>query len=148
MLKRLLVMLSMFCVIASAAAAQEDGVTVDPGSPSGKEYALPVDRARRQAAKPTTSRSDPRPTPLFGEGVGDDVKPSDVQAKKAPARTGGGATPSNQADAGPAIEPRSPQARAAAPQGGLGFAAGIAGGAAILLIGGLLGLWLRRRATT
>lgn len=148
MLKRLLVMLCVFGFIASAAAAQENGVTVDPGSPSGKEYALPVDRARQQAAAPKSSRSDSQRTPLFGEGVGDDVQPSDVPAKKAPAGKVGAATPTNEADAGAAIEPRTSQARAAAPQGGLGFAAGIAGGAAILLIGGLLGLWLRRRATT
>lgn len=148
MLKRLLVMLCAFSVIAPAAAAQDDGVTVDPGSPTGKEYALPVDRARQQAASPKASRTDPQRTPLFGEGVGDDAQLSDVPTKKARARTGGGAAPSDEADGGAAIEPRRPRELAAAPQGGVGFAAAIAGGAGILLVGGLLGLWLRRRSKT
>ena len=32
--------------LAGAASAAEPGVHVDPGSPAGKEYALPLDQAR------------------------------------------------------------------------------------------------------
>src|SRR4051794_39086580 len=56
-------------VLAPAAHAQdpEPGVTVDPSSPAGKEYALPVPQARKDAqGKKDKSKSD---TPLFGEGV-------------------------------------------------------------------------------
>ncbi len=60
---------------APLALAQEEGVTVDPGSPAGKEYALPIDQARRDAADGggrgggggVAARR--RPTPAFGEGV-------------------------------------------------------------------------------
>jgi hypothetical protein len=43
-------------------------VHVDPGSPSGKEYALPVPRARRDAAGGGSSAGTSDP-PLFGQGV-------------------------------------------------------------------------------
>lgn len=70
---------------ASSAFAQTTtpgGVTVDPNSPSGTEYDIPVQKARRDAqgtkkAKPkdaaakqsTTSSSGDGSAPLFGEGV-------------------------------------------------------------------------------
>jgi hypothetical protein len=53
---------------APPAAAQEGGVFVDPDSPAGKEYAIPLEEARRQAAGgggdgPSSGQ------PLFGEGI-------------------------------------------------------------------------------
>jgi hypothetical protein len=39
---------------APVAAAAEPGVHVDPGSPAGKEYALPVDQARHDAGGAAT----------------------------------------------------------------------------------------------
>ncbi len=59
--------------MAPAALAQDEGVFVDPGSPSGKEYALPLDTARREA-DPTRDpdapvRAGSRSSPLFGSGV-------------------------------------------------------------------------------
>jgi hypothetical protein len=36
--------------LAPAAAAQEEGVSVDPDSPAGQEYAIPLEQARRDAA--------------------------------------------------------------------------------------------------
>jgi len=70
----------VLALAAPVALAQDDEVFVDPGSPSGKEYALPVDSARQQAAKDGRKRSSKtQAAPLFGEGVGggsDDAKAS------------------------------------------------------------------------
>ena len=57
--------------MAPPAAAQDDGVFLDPDSPAGKEYAVPLEEARRQAiggggdggADPSSGQ------PLFGEGI-------------------------------------------------------------------------------
>jgi hypothetical protein len=55
-------------VLAAPAAAQAPGVTYDPDSPAGREYALPLDTARRAAdARPSERRNDR--SALFGEGV-------------------------------------------------------------------------------
>lgn len=54
------------------AAAQEPGVTVDPGSPAGKEYALPIDTARREGQGDGGAKSrgaSPGTTPPFGQGI-------------------------------------------------------------------------------
>ena len=69
---RFTVLLSLLFALALAApAAAQDGVFVDPDSPSGKEYAIPLDSARRQTSprKPSTSRSAQEKAPLFGEGI-------------------------------------------------------------------------------
>lgn len=49
MVRGLVVLLALLA-LPGAAFAQEPGVNVDPDSPSGKEYAIPLDRARGQAA--------------------------------------------------------------------------------------------------
>ena len=83
-LPALLVILAGF-VPASSAFAQSTtpgGVTVDPNSPSGTEYDIPVQKARRDAqgtrkakqkdstTRPTqTSASGDDSAPLFGQGV-------------------------------------------------------------------------------
>ena len=51
--------------LPGTALAQEDGVTVDPDSPTAKEYAIPIESARRDAAPADRSTA----TPLFGQGV-------------------------------------------------------------------------------
>src|SRR6476619_4464476 len=51
-----------------AAAAQDDGVHVDPNSPAGKEYALPLDSARRDANGGGDSAAGSG-APLFGVGI-------------------------------------------------------------------------------
>ena len=58
---------------AATAVAQEPGVHIDPESPTAKEYAIPLEDARRQA-DPSRPRSAPvvqgsRSSPLFGAGV-------------------------------------------------------------------------------
>lgn len=175
MLRSLLALMCALAVIASvaiapAAVAQEDGVTVDPGSPSGKEYALPIDRARAQAAK-GGSGSDAQKAPLFGEGVdGDGAGPTAGRGGSAADRgssaggrgssrdraggTRGAASPMDDLESGGSGSSDDSASandrrllRAQAAEGGLGIGASIGAGIGILLIGGLIGLWLRRRAT-
>jgi hypothetical protein len=74
--RRLIAALVGCCTVLPAAAAQAQsgpGVTVDPGSPSAKEYGIPLEDARRKA-DPSGSASHhvvqgSRKSPLFGEGV-------------------------------------------------------------------------------
>jgi len=169
MLRILPALMCAFTVVASVAVApvavaQEDGVTVDPGSPSGKEYALPIDRARAQAAKGGGSGSDAQKAPLFGEGVdGDGAGPTAGRGGSAADRgssrdraggtRGAASTMDDLESGGSGSSDDSASAndrrllRAQAVEGGLGIGASIGAGIGILLIGGLIGLWLRRRAT-
>lgn len=58
-----------FALLAPAASAKEE-VHFDPDSPAGKEYALPLEQARDEAAG--VGKSDGpagEKAPLFGEGV-------------------------------------------------------------------------------
>jgi hypothetical protein len=58
-----------------AAAAQRGGASVDPDSPAGTEYAIPLEEARRQGAGGGEPGADGRAgggargAPLFGEGI-------------------------------------------------------------------------------
>ena len=63
---------------ARAHAQSEDGVTVDKDSPSGKEYDIPTERARRDAGGTKKKKSDKKDdkAPLFGEGVGKEPTPT------------------------------------------------------------------------
>src|ERR671939_637836 len=68
-----LVMLVAWLVVPASAPAQNDpnGVHVDPNSPSGTEYDIPVERARREA-QGTTKKGASRNSgsaPLFGSGI-------------------------------------------------------------------------------
>jgi hypothetical protein len=70
------------------ASAQESGIVVDRNSPAGKEYALPLDTARRDAAGASDSPVAPNASsasksPLFGHGVSREVAtPTGVPAAK------------------------------------------------------------------
>jgi hypothetical protein len=74
---------------APLASAQERGVTVDPDSPSGTEYAIPVERARDEASRGGGKPKAPgeRSAPLFGEGIDAD---SDEDEAAAGGASGGG----------------------------------------------------------
>jgi hypothetical protein len=80
----LALVLSVALVGPSASFAAEPGVHVDPNSPAGKEYQLPLETARQQAAGGTatggrgsggsgargaTSTAGPSSAPLFGQGI-------------------------------------------------------------------------------
>jgi hypothetical protein len=135
---------------APDARAQEPGVTIDQGSPSGKEYEIPLESARRAAVPGADASARVVPgergaAPLFGAGV-----------TKGGARRGGtsrspGKRSSGGDGAAAAAEPAVVQAAASnpgAPDGGAGSPALIAGcGALVLALGAGAGVLLRRRAT-
>lgn len=148
----LLMLLCGLAVTAPVASAQDDEIFVDPESPTGKEYELPIDRAREQAA-PTTrkrsSRSAAPAAPLFGEGVEPERAgtPAPDRTRETRAARQEKAAGANATDAATLSRARGDrEARAAAPEGGAGLVAIVAAAAAVLLVGGLLGLLLRRRA--
>ncbi len=79
---RIIVLVVLGCGLLAAprAAAAPDEVIFDPGSPAGKEYAIPLDDARRGAegaggaggagsSAGPAGRSDIANPPLFGAGV-------------------------------------------------------------------------------
>jgi hypothetical protein len=71
--------------LPAAATAQDDGVTVDPDSPAGKEYAIPFDRARDEAGGGASRDS--------GDGSrdsGDGSRDSGDGSRSPGAATGGG----------------------------------------------------------
>jgi hypothetical protein len=154
MAKAFLVVLCVLAATASTATAQSDDVIVDPGSPSGKEYAFPIDAAREQAAKGAKGGSRTGDAPLFGEGVGDDAGSRTAKSSrkvKDAARSGGARS---------SIDRSTPQAadsasgatavsrEAGVQSSGLGMGAVTGAGLGVVLLGGLAGLWLRRRPTT
>jgi hypothetical protein len=149
----------MFCLALSAtnALAQGDGVTVDPDSPTAKQYKLPIESAREQAnpkgdgelVPPGAPPAGASAAPLFGEGIvqvgsrGGRTKGSSTTGSK-PSTTKGSSVTSEQNAAPLKAAVQNP----GAPAGGAGAALLIAGGGAlVLLIGTLLGLALRRRRT-
>jgi hypothetical protein len=137
------------------AAALEPGVHVDPGSPAAKEYALPLNQARRTGA-PSQSSSEGT---LFGAGIKPPASGGSAGGSGArrdtPSSPGGGVSAPNT-PAGSAQQPPLAQAilRAARAQGsgsgdGSTFAL-VGGGVAILVLGGFGGTVLRhsRRGTS
>jgi len=69
--------LLLTALAASPAAAQSDGVTFDGDSPTAKEYALPLAKARQQAGRggpsaTASSAGGQKQSELFGAGVGDE----------------------------------------------------------------------------
>lgn len=65
-MRRSVLLLMVLALPGTAAGA--DGIVVDPGSPAGKEYAIPLDSARVQGSPETVIRSA-RPAPAFGVGI-------------------------------------------------------------------------------
>jgi hypothetical protein len=158
-------LLTCLCALALTASgpAQAQGPRVDPDSPAGAEYQLPIDRAREQARERPAPAAGARDAhrgaaaPLFATGV-------EAQERKRDPRRTGGAKASDRRDRNRSAEPapkpvpaRTPQPnlgtatpelrdQASAPDdGGSGLAA-IGGAAfAVVLLGGLAGLAWRRR---
>ena len=156
-----LIAVLVLAVAAPPALAQRDGVFVDPDSPAGVEYAVPLDQARSEATGTAGGGSAPTDgdQPLFGVGIersssgsggGGGAKGSGGSGRSAGTGGGspGGATPGggNQAGAGEAGgNGASAAALEAAASGGTStglLTAGIA--VAVLLVGLLCGLGLRR----
>jgi len=142
---RLLTCLCALALIAPASASAQDP-QVDPSSPAGTEYQLPVDRARDEA-NGTSNRSRGGAggeAPLFGTGVESRTKTASKNAK-----SGTDSDPATVAGVEPDAGTRTPEtvrAQAPAPDdGGSGLVAIGGGAAAVLLVGGLAGLAWRRR---
>lgn len=159
--RALLVCLLFAACAPSAAWAQEEGVTIDPGAPSSKEYALPLD-SEREAAAGLPGGASKRSTRRFGEGITPDGGPAAriraAQRKKAeragkkpskpkdaPDRGGGNPNNSQSARTELAANPTAQKLLASSPTGSEGIVAMVVGGAAVLAMalgGGLL--WRRR----
>lgn len=107
--------LAAACVVNPAiAVALEPGVNVDPGSPAAKEYALPLEQARRTDSTPKSSGQ----APLFGNGIKPPRGPSPAISSSASSPAGGstrshGSSPAGGSSRGGVSRPAgSPSARA------------------------------------
>jgi hypothetical protein len=148
------VALTLVMLMSSARAMAANGVHFDPDSPAGKEYALPLDQARGEATGGGESDEEAAPgAPLFGAGVpptgpqsagilGPGGEAADQQANPA---TKHSASRKSAARSGAVVH------ISEAGGGGYPPASGVAMVAAIVLLGGVLGLALRglqRRAVS
>ena len=152
----------LLSVAAPNAGAQESGVTVDPSSPSSKEYSLPFEEAREQADPNAGSKSQDRKpkASAFGEGVESQTTPDsdgagDSEAKRDSDKdsgdrdddssTGGSA---NSSDGGspPAAQADSASAAGTDVDSGSGEMLAVGAiGSGILILGVVCGLFVRRR---
>lgn len=148
--------------MAPPAIAAGNGVHVDPGSPAGKQYAIPIPTARSEAAGGQGATGSANP-PLFGVGVTPGGAAASAGASsggattgtRAARKTGGrfngrrgaGAASTRQAKQSGA-QAAGVRARDAASQsnavGGTSWLPLLGGGALVLLIGGGGGFLLRR----
>ncbi|CAA9476303.1 MAG: hypothetical protein AVDCRST_MAG53-277 [uncultured Solirubrobacteraceae bacterium] len=161
----LVCLLLAFCAPRTAWAQQEEGVTIDPGAPSSKEYAVPLETARK-AASGSAGASNKQPTERspqrFGEGITPDEGPAarirefqrrnaqqtrktSSKSRKAPERAGGIADGSQSAQAQSAADPELRRLLADSGTGSDGTVAMAVGGAAVLAMALGGGWWWRRR---
>jgi hypothetical protein len=159
------------CLAATPAIAKgpvPPGVHIDPGSPAGKQYQIPIPAARQETSGATGSGSGASANPpLFGVGVnspasgstGGRVAPrrarnatakrktarrNTVRGKAAPARTVRSGTRSRR-DVPTSSSGPSTRVEKASQVGSNGWVPLVAGGGLVLLLGGGGGLGLRRR---
>lgn len=96
--------------LATGAVAQEDGVTYDPDSPAGREYALPLESAR-DVSRPKPKASTPATTgaagapavsdgdaALFGAGISEKRAP-----RRSPTSTPASGAESDDTEVAPAV---------------------------------------------
>lgn len=167
-----LVTLSIPQMALASGSTLQPGVHVDPGSPAGKEYQIPVVGARTEAAGGTQGQGGS--PPLFGVGV----TPSGASATSATSATSGAGQPASAASGPPsgsssatrtagarphprthtlassspsandplsAVASRAPGTSGSPAAGGSGWIALVAGGLLVLVLGGGGGLLLRQR---
>lgn len=150
--------IATLCLPAPAVA--QDGVFVDPDSPSGKEYQIPLESVRRQADPATRAGAKVAPgqrsAPLFGEGIDPEAASSGAAgpgggaggaapgSRGSSASTGAG-TGSGGGSASAADAIAAARSQPGAPAGGTDSTFVILGGAMlVLLAGSAAGLALRR----
>ena len=158
-MRRNLVGLALSCLavllLASPAGAQDD-VFVDPDSPTGSEYDIPLERARRDASTDRSGAAQgyrSRTAPLFGEGIepnGASQSPSVARSSSAPSRpsTAASGERSGQRDRKAAADPGEPLPRSVqaaiqqpgAPDGGITPLVALVGAliVGLAVIGGLV----------
>jgi hypothetical protein len=168
MFRRGLIHLVVACaLVAPSAAAAQEPVQVDPDSPAGVEYKLPLEQARRDAGgsgggggSPGSGGGSAGPAPLFGAGISAAGSQSDGsggagatggdgnRADGEQSRDGGGgeAVAGEGSTAGPGAGESAPSAGTTADEDGGGSTGLILGGIAlaVVVVGGALGLALRR----
>lgn len=125
----------------SAAASAADVIHVDPGSPAGKEYGFPLDQAHRDAG----SRAGGGSGALFGAGI----RPLAVTSSGGSTHGARTSHAAGTRQAGGTVKGSERPPATAIPSGTAGGAGGhldIALVASVVLLGGGLGLILRRRS--
>ena len=128
----------------------EPGVHIDPGSPAAKEYALPLSQARQIGAEAASSGSSSGP--LFGAGIGPPGAGGSSQPGSGPARAADrvGASGANASALVRQAALAASALRGSSSPGGSSGSDGsilalLAGGVAVLALGGFGGMVLRRR---
>lgn len=130
---------------AGDAVAQGDGVHVDPKTPAGKEYALPLETARRDAAGGASEGASSDAAPLFGAGIS--RRDAQGNGKDGNRRSANG-TKDNGAAAGTSS---SETIAAAVAENGTGVSGGLLTALialGVVLVGGIVGLSLRALRAT
>jgi hypothetical protein len=152
---------------ASPAVAQtglDPGVHIDPNSPAGKQYAIPIATARRIAAGgqgQSRGNSTPPDVPLFGVGVtpaaGRDARTATAHTRGASRHAGSqaghpeaagkvvGGSPSAASSTSPVLD-SSIRRSAGDVAGSNAWLVLAGGGALVFVLGGAGGLALRRRS--
>ena len=150
-IRRLAGAVSLAAVVALApapqAGAQGAGVVVDPDSPAGKEYAIPLEQARDTTSSPAAKR-DGAPAELFGAGVTPAEPKSGASTSSGSEGDGttDGSPGAGEEDEGGAAavrgggDPPAPARVAATDVTSSPWALGLASALAVLLAGALLGL--------
>ena len=147
-----------FPALSTTAAAQDDGVHVDPDSAPAKEYALPLHQARGvgQESGGGSSRSS-TPAPSFGSGI--TPKPAASAAgsssqSERPTRSGNeasgdkAAADSRDREVDAATTVRASNGDDGGGSGGTAVLYSIGAAVAVLIAGALVALALRRRQST
>ena len=154
--RRILTTATATALLAAApASGQQGGVFVDPDSPSGKEYQLPLESVRRgadpQRAGDEKVQSGDQSSALFGVGIGDDDDGERGGAGDGRRGSSGSGNGTRKATA-PAEEGaddvlRTAAARPGAPADDAGTLLIVGGGALLVLAAGAgIGVVLRRRS--
>lgn len=155
------VLFALAPAVAVAGSGPSPGVHIDPGSPAGKVYVIPIAGARREtsgASQPAGAAASGNP-PLFGSGITPSrsgpargavrpIRGSVKRARSSSVRARSRSRAAHRASArSAAVSTRLARLDAGGPSraGGGGWLALAGGGALVLVLGGGGGLALRRR---
>lgn len=144
MLRPLAVTIVAFVLTATTASAANDpGIQVDPDSPAGTEYGLPVDQAKRVGGSAPTpgAGATAGAAALFGEGVtrlrSESQGAADGRGRSADTSNAGVARKSDSASSGGGVAAATQPAGSALPWL-------LGSGALVLVLGAAIGVGLRR----